>query len=107
MTRRENYRKTLQHQSADALILDLGGCPLSSMEGQSRFKLMEFLGIPHEDNRRALPFGQGYRLDERLLQALDIDTRAVGEILARLLAGHPELKAAVAGELLALSEAHK
>jgi len=33
--------------------------------------------------------------------------RAVGEVLARLLAGHPELKAAVAAELKALSEAQQ
>jgi len=30
--------------------------------------------------------------------------RAVGEVLARILAGHPELKAAVAAELKALTE---
>lgn len=82
MTRRTDFIKTLQHQQPDNLLLDLGGNPLSSMEGQSMHKLLEFLGFEAaEADNAALSFGRVRRLDERLLKYFDIDTRSVGTIL--------------------------
>jgi uroporphyrinogen decarboxylase len=80
MSRRENFKKTLQHIQPDDIIIDLGGCPLSTMEGKSMFTLLEFLGHEIPKNIDPLKFGKTRRLDERLLEYLDIDTRSVGEI---------------------------
>ena len=80
--RRENFYKTLSHQTPDKVILDLGGNPLSSMDGKSMYMLMDFLGY---DYNKALvddlDYGSIQRLDERILKYLDIDTRSVGSIL--------------------------
>jgi len=76
----DNYRATIGHQKPEALILDLGGCPLSSMEGQSQNRLLDLLGFEKPAPER-LRFGKVARLEERLLQYLNIDTRSVGEIL--------------------------
>ena len=82
MSRRENFLKTLRHETPDSLILDLGGNPLSSMDGRSMFKLLDFLGFPYDKGSMAkLDFGAVRRLDDRLLTYLDIDTRSVGTIL--------------------------
>jgi len=83
MTRIENFIAAVEHRQPDQLILDLGGCPLSSMEGQSQNKLLEFLGLPLPKPQRYL-FGKVQRLEESLLKYLDIDTRSVGEILKPL-----------------------
>lgn len=82
MCRRENFLKTLRHETPDSLILDLGGNPLSSMDGSSMFKLLDFLGYAYDKNSVSeLDFGTMRRLDERILSYLDIDTRSVGKIL--------------------------
>lgn len=78
--RRENFKKTLQHVQPDDIIIDLGGCPLSTMEGRSMFTLLEFLGYEIPEKTEPLKFGKTKRLDERILKYLDIDTRSVGEI---------------------------
>ncbi len=80
MNRRENFKKTLQHIQPDDIIIDLGGCPLSTMEGRSMFTLLEFLGHGIPEKTEPLKFGKTRRLDERILKHLDIDTRSVGEI---------------------------
>lgn len=80
MSRREDFKKTLAHVQPENLIIDLGGCPLSTMEGKSMFTLLEFLGHEIPKNIEPLKFGKTRRLDERLLEYLDIDTRSVGEI---------------------------
>ncbi|MBN2557948.1 MAG: methyltransferase [Clostridia bacterium] len=80
MTRRENFKKTMRHEKPDSLILDLGGNPLSSMEGSSPERLLEFLGYKPGEKEN-LPFGKGHKIDERILEHLDIDTRSVGTIL--------------------------
>jgi uroporphyrinogen decarboxylase len=80
MSRRENFKNTLQHIQPDDIIIDLGGCPLSTMEGKSMFTLLEFLGHEIPQKIEPLKFGKTRRLEERLLQYLDIDTRSVGEI---------------------------
>lgn len=79
----DRYHDTINHKQPQELILDLGGCPLSSMEGLSSHHLLEFLGFTPSKAERLL-FGKAPRLDERLLKALDIDTRSVGEILRPL-----------------------
>lgn len=81
MSRRENFYKTLRHEDPDDLILDLGGNPLSTMEGKSMDALLDFLGFPPHEKFEVLPFGITRRLDERLLRYFDIDTRSVGAIL--------------------------
>lgn len=81
MGRRENFKAILNHQTPDDLILDLGGCPLSTMQGMSMYTLLDHLGFPYEPPKGGvLPWGQVVRLDERLLEALDIDTRGVGAV---------------------------
>jgi len=80
MSRRADFQKILNHERPEKLILDLGGNPLSSMEGDSPDKLLSFLGydpVPREN----LPFGKGHRIDDRILEYLDIDTRSVGTIM--------------------------
>jgi uroporphyrinogen decarboxylase len=80
MKRKENFAKTLRHIQPDDLILDLGGNPLSTMEGKSMYTVLEFLGYDIPKEIEILKFGKTRRLDERLLKYLDIDTRSVGEI---------------------------
>jgi uroporphyrinogen decarboxylase len=80
MSRRENFIKTMRHLEPDDIIIDLGGCPLSSMEGRSMYSLLEFLGYDISENIDVLRFGKVRRLDERILKYFDIDTRSVGEI---------------------------
>ena len=80
MSRRADFQKILIHERPEKLILDLGGNPLSSMEGDSPDKLLSFLGydpVPREN----LPFGKGHRIDDRILEYLDIDTSSVGTIM--------------------------
>jgi len=80
MSRRSDFKKILNHEKPEKLILDLGGNPLSSMEGDSPDKLLDFLGY-EPIQREPLPFGKGHRIDDRILKYLDIDTRSVGTIL--------------------------
>jgi len=80
MSRRTDFKKILNHKKPEKLILDLGGNPLSSMEGDSSDQLLRTLGyepFPKEN----LPFGKGHRVDDRILKYLDIDTRSVGTIM--------------------------
>ncbi len=80
MNRRDNFYKTLHHETPENLILDLGGNPLSTMEGKSMYRLLDVLGYPEQEKFSVLPFGKTRRLDERILTYFDIDTRSVGEI---------------------------
>jgi uroporphyrinogen decarboxylase len=83
MSRIDNFEETMRHRKPRDLILDLGGNPLSGLEGNSQENLMKLLGLAGETKERNL-FGKIDRIDERILRHLDIDTRSVGEIL------HPE-----------------
>ena len=83
MGRREDFERTMRHEQPGNLILDLGGNPLSTMEGDSENRLLEFLGYERKDEGPLL-FGKTRRLDERILKCFDIDTRSVGEILTPL-----------------------
>lgn len=80
MGRREDFQRTLNHETPENLIIDLGGNPLSSMEGNSPERLLDFLGFEHKKPDDLL-FGKTRRVDERILEYLDIDTRSVGTIL--------------------------
>lgn len=83
MGRRENFKKILNHQQPDDIIMDLGGCPLSTMHGRSYVNLMTYLGLdmPKDYSKEVLIWGQVHRLDDRLVEALDIDTRGVGAVM--------------------------
>lgn len=81
MSRREGFKRILRHEQPEKLIVDFGGNPLSSMEGRSMYKLLEYLGYEIPDKIVDLPFGRVRRMDERLLEHFDIDTRSVGTIL--------------------------
>lgn len=79
MGRREDFARTMRHEKPENLILDFGGNPLSSMEGDSEDRLLEFLGYEPKKGPNLL-FGKTKRLDERIFTYFDIDTRSVGEI---------------------------
>lgn len=80
MGRREIFDSALRHMPIERVIMDLGGNPISNMEGKSMDMLLQFLGYPVEEGKR-LMFGESRKLDERLLKYFDIDTRSVGSIL--------------------------
>jgi uroporphyrinogen decarboxylase len=81
MSRRENFYKTLHHEQPDDIILDLGGCPLSSMEGKSMFNLLDYLGYDTNGKIEITKWGKVLKIDARILKLLDIDTRGVGAVL--------------------------
>lgn len=52
MGRREDFARTMRHEKPENLIIDFGGNPLSSMEGESENKLLEFLGFGKKQGGR-------------------------------------------------------
>jgi uroporphyrinogen decarboxylase len=68
MSRREDFKRILEHRKPERLILDFGGNPLSSMEGQSMNRLLDYLGYSkvHEE---PLLFGKSKKIDERILKS--------------------------------------
>lgn len=82
MDRRQNFYDTLHHTKPKEMIIDFGGNPLSSMEGESEQKLLDFLGFGKKNSHitEELSFAKSRKLDERLLKHYDIDTRSIGEI---------------------------
>lgn len=81
MGRRQNFFDTMQHRRPENVIIDFGGCPLSTMEGRSQEYLLDFLGYAGNRQEQRLLFGQTRRIDERILRFFDVDTRSVGQIL--------------------------
>ena len=79
-TRRQRFAKTLRHEMPQSVIVDLGGCPLSGMEGDSQRNLLRHLGYEGTPAQQ-LPYGRAHNIDERILTRFDIDTRACGWIL--------------------------
>jgi len=75
MSRRKAFKDILSHRTPDRVILDLGGCPLSGMDGKSMDNLLAHFRLSGYESIT------GYGIDERILTALDIDTRGVGDIL--------------------------
>lgn len=82
MNRRQNFTDTMNHVKPAELVIDFGGNPLSSMEGESERKLLDFLGFDTKGyDEKGLLFGKVRRIDERLLKHFSVDTRSVGGIL--------------------------
>ena len=80
---RDSFYKTMNHQEVEHLIIDFGGNPLSSMDGKSMYMLMDYLGYDYDKTllSKTVLFGHVPRIDERILNYLDIDTRSIGTIL--------------------------
>lgn len=81
MSRRKNFADTMNHKKPKDIIIDFGGCPLSTMEGKSEEKLLDFLGYQRRKEEERLLFGKTKKLDERILKHFDVDTRSVGTIM--------------------------
>lgn len=83
MGRRDDLKRILNHQQPENAILDLGGCPLSTMHGRSYANLMKHFGFDmvKDCSDEVLIWGQVHRLDDRLVEALDVDTRGVGAVM--------------------------
>ena len=76
MTHRERLLAALSHQQPDSVPIDLGGTVDSSIVVEGYAKLKQHFGIEAEDalcNRMM----RVVKVDERILRALDIDTRGV------------------------------
>ncbi len=82
MSRRDNLKAILAHKQPEDIVIDLGGCPLATMMGRSYYSLMKYLGLEKLDpaSEDVLKWGQVHRLNDRLLEELDIDTRGVGAV---------------------------
>lgn len=72
MTHRERFYETVTHGHPDRAVYDLAGSPQTNVDYEVTRKAMgDLLGIQGEK--------QGFfNLDERILKALDIDTRRIG-----------------------------
>jgi len=72
MTHRERFHAVVMHRQADRAVYDLCGSPQTAVDDQAvRDRLARLLDIAGEK--------QGlFNIDERILAALDIDTRLVG-----------------------------
>jgi len=81
MSRRDDFGKVLRHQQPEKLIIDFGGNPLSSMEGKSQERLLEHLGFAPQKKAERQLFGKVNRIDDRILEHFDVDTRSIGSIL--------------------------
>ncbi|MDR2570957.1 MAG: uroporphyrinogen decarboxylase family protein [Oscillospiraceae bacterium] len=72
MTHRERFYATVTHQATDRAVFDLCGISQTFVDFQETkddlAKLMNLTGDPHGD----------YNIDQRILLALNIDTRCVG-----------------------------
>lgn len=72
MTHRERFLAAAKHESPDRAVFDLVGCPQTLIDSvEVRDGLASLLNISDPDHSK-------YGLDERVLKALDIDTRRVG-----------------------------
>jgi len=80
MNRIQLFKDTVSYQKPERLLLDFGGCPLSTIGGISKQNLMDFFGYKDQIDEEAQIAG-GDRIDERILKELDIDTRSFGTIL--------------------------
>lgn len=72
MTHRERFYKAVNHEQTDRAVYDLSGSPQTNVDYEvTQKELMRLLGISG-------PKQGSFNLDERVLQALKIDTRRVG-----------------------------
>lgn len=72
LSHRERFRRVVTHQETDRVVFDLCGSPQTQLDYQeTKDALGNLLGF-------ASPKKGRYPLDERILEAFDIDTRIVG-----------------------------
>ncbi|MCL1887547.1 MAG: methyltransferase [Kiritimatiellaeota bacterium] len=72
MTHRERFCKAVSHQPVDRAVFDLCGSPQTYVDSpEVKARLGEILGFTG-------PWKGNYCVDERILEAFDIDTRHVG-----------------------------
>ena len=76
MTSRQRFRRSMAHQEADRIPLDLAGTSLTSIDASVVAKLNHLLGFQNSAQNTAR------NPDERLLRALDVDFRRVGSLIA-------------------------
>lgn len=57
MDRIKNFQDTVEHRQLKDIVMDLGGCPLSSVEGQTQARLLRYLGYDAPDDAPLL-FGK-------------------------------------------------
>ncbi|MCL1896614.1 MAG: methyltransferase [Clostridiales bacterium] len=81
MGRRDDFYRVMNHQQPERLVIDFGGCPQTSMDGKSHAMLLDYLGYGPVADEERLPFGRARKIDERVLELFDTDTRSVGTIL--------------------------
>ncbi len=86
-TPRQRYERIFSHQEADRVPLDLEGTSLTGIDPAVTRQLKDLLGFYGD------PPGAYSHYDERILQALGIDFRRVGELVAagdRPIPGQPD-----------------
>ena len=76
MTHRERVLAAVSHKQPDKVPIDLGGTRDSSLVVEAYEKVKKYFGIEAED-RLCDRMMRVVHVDERILQGLDIDTRAV------------------------------
>lgn len=76
MTRRERVLAAVSHKQPDKVPIDLGGTRDSSLVVEAYEQVKKYFGIKAED-RLCDRMMRVVHVDERILQGLDIDTRAV------------------------------
>lgn len=81
---RSDFYRTMEHEQPQHVLIDFGGNPLSSMEGRSMNRLLEYLGYEAPEYQPLL-FGEVRHLDERILRRFHVGTRSVGKIVTPLI----------------------
>jgi len=76
LTPRARFKRIMAHQEADRVPLDLAGTSLTAIDATVVAALKQELGLEGEDP------GEYQAFDERILEALDIDFRRVGRLIA-------------------------
>lgn len=76
ITRRERVLTAISHQQTDKVPIDFGGTRDSSIVIEGYEKLKKYFGIETEDELCDRMM-RVVKVDERILQALDIDTRSI------------------------------
>jgi uroporphyrinogen decarboxylase len=76
LTPRARFKRIISHQEADRVPLDLAGTSLTTIDSGVAAALKKELGITGENQSEFDAF------DESILQALDIDFRRVGRLIA-------------------------
>jgi len=70
---RGRFALIMEHQPADRVSLDLGATSLASADPRVLDRLRELLGFGGDE-----PASDDAPIDERILEALDVDSRRVG-----------------------------